>query len=169
MVDEEASSNSRGIGGGGSGQAAVSGGTGFQIFKFYHTLCHFFVVTDFFCGYFLFTGEEEEVGPDSLEDEEASSSGGIGGGGSGQAAAMASVSGGTGSSRSRSTQASGSRLSQVTGPWKKENSNPLILNYSGVPGPTGNVLSTSSSLIIFFLRYKFGICLLRKRIPMVLG
>ena len=49
LVDEEASSNSRGIGGGGSGQAAVSGGTGFQIFKFYHTLCHFFVVTDFFC------------------------------------------------------------------------------------------------------------------------
>ena len=47
-VDEEASSNSRGIGGGGSGQAAVSGGTGFQIFKFYHRLWHFFVVTDFF-------------------------------------------------------------------------------------------------------------------------
>ena len=48
LVDEEASSNSRGIGGEGSGQAAVSGGTGFQIFKFYHTLCHFCVVTDFF-------------------------------------------------------------------------------------------------------------------------
>ena len=48
LVDEEASSNSRGIGGEGSGQAAVSGGTGFQIFKFYHTLCHFFVDTDFF-------------------------------------------------------------------------------------------------------------------------
>ena len=47
-VDEEASSNSRGIGGGGSGQAAVSAGTGFQIFKFYHRLWHFFVVTDFF-------------------------------------------------------------------------------------------------------------------------
>ena len=45
--DEEASS-SEGIGGGGSGQAAVSGGTGFQIFKFYHRLCHCFVVTDFF-------------------------------------------------------------------------------------------------------------------------
>ena len=41
MVDEEASSNSRGIGGEGSGQAAVSGGTGFA-------LSHFFVVTDFF-------------------------------------------------------------------------------------------------------------------------
>ena len=66
LVDEEASSNSRGIGGEGSGQAAVSGGTGFQIFKFYHTLCHFFVVTDFFCSYFLFTGEEEEAGPDSI-------------------------------------------------------------------------------------------------------
>ena len=38
----------------------------FQIFKFYHTLCHFFVVTDFFCSYFLFTGEEEEAGPDSI-------------------------------------------------------------------------------------------------------
>ena len=34
-VEEEDSSNSRGIGGEGSGQAAVSGGTGFQIFKFY--------------------------------------------------------------------------------------------------------------------------------------
>ena len=66
LVNEEASSNSRGIGGEGSGQAAVSGGTGFQIFKFYHTLCHFFVVTDFFCSYFLFTGEEEEAGPDSI-------------------------------------------------------------------------------------------------------
>ena len=66
LVDEEASSNSRGIGGEGSGQVAVSGGTGFQIFKFYHTLCHFFVVTDFFCSYFLFTGEEEEAGPDSI-------------------------------------------------------------------------------------------------------
>ena len=42
-----------------------------------------------------------------------------------------------------------SRLSQVT-PWKKENSNPLVLNYSGVPGRTGNVLSTSSSLIDAF-------------------
>ena len=31
LVDEEASSKSRGIGGGGSGQAAVSGGTGFLI------------------------------------------------------------------------------------------------------------------------------------------
>ena len=51
LVDEEASSNSRGIGGEGSGQAAVSGGTGFQIFKFYHTLCHFFVVTDFFLAW----------------------------------------------------------------------------------------------------------------------
>ena len=99
----------------------------------------------------MFTGEEEEARPDSSEDEEASSSGGIGGGGSGQAAAVTSVSGGTGSGRSRSTQASGSKLSpQVTGPWKKENSNPLILNYSGVPGPTGNVLSTSSSLIDAF-------------------
>ena len=99
----------------------------------------------------MFTGEEEEAGPDSSEDEEAStSSGGIGGGGSGQAAAVTSVSGGTGSGRSRSTQASGSRLSQVTGPWKKENSNPLVLNYSGVPVPTGNVLSTSSSLIDAF-------------------
>ena len=60
-----------------------------------------------------------------------------------------------GSGRSRSTQASGSSLSQVTGPCKKENSNPLVLNYSGVPGPSGNVLSTSSSLIdafyIFFM------------------
>ena len=37
-VEEEASSNSRGIGGEGSGQAAVSGGTGFQIFKYYHRL-----------------------------------------------------------------------------------------------------------------------------------
>ena len=156
--DEEASS-SGGIGGsgqaavsGGSGQAAVSGGTGFQIFKLSNlpqTLA-FFVVTDFFVVYFLFTGEEEEAGPDSSEDEEASSSGGNGGGGSGQAAAVTSISGGTGSGRSRSTQASGSRLSQVTGPWKKENSNPLILNYSGVPGPTGNVLSTSSSLIDAF-------------------
>ena len=66
LVDEEASSNSRGIGGEGSGQAAVSGGTSFQFFKFYHTLCHFFVVTDFFYSYFLFTGEEEEAGPDSI-------------------------------------------------------------------------------------------------------
>ena len=66
LVDEEASSNSRGIGGEGSGQAAVSGGTGFQIFKFYQTICHFFVVTVFFCSYFLFTGEEEEAGPDSI-------------------------------------------------------------------------------------------------------
>ena len=96
------------------------------------------------------TGEEEEAGPDSSEDKEASSSGGIGGGRSVQAAAVTSVSGGTGSGRSQSTKASGSRLSQVTGPWKKENSNPLILNYSGVPGPTGNVLSTSSSLIDAF-------------------
>ena len=38
----------------------------FKFFKFYHTLCHFFVVTDFFCSYFLFTGEEEEAGPDSI-------------------------------------------------------------------------------------------------------
>ena len=54
MVDEEASSNSRGTGGEGSGQAAVSGSTGFQIFKFYHTLCHFFVVTDFFVVLFVY-------------------------------------------------------------------------------------------------------------------
>ena len=102
LVDEEASSNSKGIGGEGSGQAAVSGGTGFQIFILYHRLCHFFVVTDFCCGYFLFTGDEEEAGPDSSEDEEASSSSrGIGGGGSGRAAAVTSVSGGTGSGRSR--------------------------------------------------------------------
>ena len=31
-----------------------------------HTLSFFFVVTDFFCSYFLFTGEEEEAGPDSI-------------------------------------------------------------------------------------------------------
>ena len=36
----------------------------FQILP--HVLCHFFVVTDFFCSYYLFTGEEEEAGPDSI-------------------------------------------------------------------------------------------------------
>ena len=43
----------------------------------------------FCCCYFLFTGEEEEVGPDSSVDEEVSSnSRGIRGGGSGQAAVL---------------------------------------------------------------------------------
>ena len=39
------------------------------VFKFSNFTTHFvifFVVTDFFCSYFLFTGEEEEAGPDSI-------------------------------------------------------------------------------------------------------
>ena len=40
------------------------------VFKFSNCTTHFvifFVVTDFFCSYFLFTGEEEEeAGPDSI-------------------------------------------------------------------------------------------------------
>ena len=124
------------------------------VFKFSNFTTDFVIFLLWFLTFLwllFFTGEEVEAGPDSSEDDEAStSSGRIGGGGSGQAAAVTSVSGGTGSGRSRSTQASGSRLSQVTGPWKKENSYPLVLNYSGVPGPTGNVLSTSSFLIDAF-------------------
>ena len=39
------------------------------VFKFSNFTTHFvifLVVTDFFCSYFLFTGEEEEAGPDSI-------------------------------------------------------------------------------------------------------
>ena len=49
LVNEEASSNSRGIGGEGSGQAAVSGGTGFQIFQIIPHTLSFFLWLLIFC------------------------------------------------------------------------------------------------------------------------